>query len=63
MKLYVILEKNKSGGWEPVHGRRSTRSEKQIRVFDNKKTAETSLIRLKAYWHGEYKVASYVEEN
>lgn len=62
MKLYVILEKNDSGGWEPARDKRGISKFEQTKAFTNIDSAKRSMSGIKSYWRGEYKIASYVEE-
>lgn len=62
MKLYVILERNDSGGWSPTRVKDMS-AYGQTKAFTNIYEAKRSMSVLKANWPGEYKVTSYVEEN
>lgn len=62
MKLYVILEKNDSGEWEPTRNGYKDSNFNQIKAFTNIDSAKRSMSGIKSYWRGEYKIASYVEE-
>ncbi|KRM15932.1 hypothetical protein FD31_GL000831 [Companilactobacillus nantensis DSM 16982] len=58
----MILEKNDSGRWEPARDKHASTFE-QTKAFTDINVAKRSMSGIKSYWHGEYKIVSYAEEN